>query len=100
MVVCKLSSTTITAPAIKPNTGSYTYYEMVYPDTTYEIDQFTSSNPGCPVSSVSIVEVASGQPSDLENSKGIKIQLTSTADKIHLSIPDSEVLEETYNFRL
>jgi len=73
---------------------------MVYPDTKYEIDQFSSSNPGCPVSSVSIAEVAGGQPSDLENSEGVKILLTYTADKIQLSIPDSEFLEETYKFRL
>ena len=36
-VVCKPESTVITAPTLLPNTGSYSYYQMVYPATLYEL---------------------------------------------------------------
>lgn len=43
---------------------------MIYPSKIYEIDTFKNSNPGCPITEITLEPVASGAPTDLKSKDG------------------------------
>ena len=73
---------------------------MVYPATLYELGQFVSSNPGCPITTVTVEPISVGPASDFENEDGDLITMTHDSTGISVTVPSSDVYEETFKFWL
>ena len=76
---------------------------MFYQETSYDMENFSNSNIGCPITGISIDETTiAGKVANIMTSAGTSIQITTlfSDDKIKISIPESNIILEKYYFRI
>lgn len=111
-IYCAKTSTTFTTAQIAPlksgtdkKTGlAYDYYEMINPDEYYTVpDHFKVSNTQCDILKLEIVEVTSGNMTDVLDNTGTfpPIIVSRITDKfIKIKLPPITIFEKIFRFRV
>ena len=102
MVDCTFAS--ITAPAVLPNTAGLDFFDLVKPNTIYEIlDQFVSQTSECALINLQIEPVTLGTVANYTSTDGVsEAQLLKviTNASIQVQIPDIQEIARNFTFRL
>jgi hypothetical protein len=69
--ICGLGSTSIEGPEILPNSDTGDSHVMIFPDVSYTLKSFISSNKACPVKEIEIAPIEKGTDEDYTSSDGI-----------------------------